>query len=675
VPLVMALVGSMPATPGTAQDALIPLHTLLGPPRILAPQLSPDGSRVCWIAESEGAPDLWVAPVDTLSAARAVTHERGRGLQPFDVSGNGMIRWSADGRRLIYRKDHDGDEQWNWWVLDLASNRAFNATPRAGASVQMLALSDADPCQAVVGINDRDPAFRDLWRVDLATGAMTRVMTNDRFAAVVVDRQLRPRVGVQVTAEGGLELWRSAGDSVWTAFDRLPPGEPAGEVVGFDAAGTMLYARSSRDRNTAALVAWDLAKGTPRTLAADARVDVGRVLVDPVSGRPQAYVTNWTRKAWHALDAALAPDLDTLAARARGEFDVLSRSRDDRRWLVRFTRDDGPEEFLLYERPAHTLRTLAVSHPQLTGLPLTHLVPVVLHARDSLEIVSYVALPRWTDPDGDGVPNAPLPTVMLVHGGPGDERAEWGFAPLVQWLCNRGYAVLDVNFRGSPGFGKAFQAAERHEWGGKMSFDLEDQARWAVARGIADRTRIAILGGSYGGYAALCGLTMTPGVFACAIDVVGPANLLTFMSTIPPTWSLDHFAARIGDPRTEEGRALLRARSPIHFLDRVHEPLLVAQGAHDARVPQAESDSLVAALERRHVPVTYLLYPDEGHGFERDANATAFYAVTEAFLSRWLGGRCEPLTDQLDASSVLVPTGVDRVPGLMEALARRGARR
>jgi dipeptidyl aminopeptidase/acylaminoacyl peptidase len=663
---------ALAAFPARADDPLIPLATLLGPPQVVAPQLSPDGTRISWMAPLDGAPNLWVAPVDSPQAARAVTHETGRGLQAFDVSGNVMYRWTADGRRLVYPKDRDGDENWNWFVLDLASGRSFNATPRESAQVRLLALGEADPREALVGINDRDPRRHDVYRLNLATGALRLAERNERFVVMRADHALRLRVAAEITPRGEIDVLRSRGDGRWQPLYHIGLEDAAGQAVGFDASNRTLYTHSTAGRNTGALVAWDLRLGTMRVLAEDPRVDVGAVLVHPVTGRPQAWAANWTRVEWHALDPALAPDLDALKRGLDGDFDVVSRSRDDRRWLVHVTRDDGPESWHLYERPARTLRRLFASHPALEGLALAKLHPAVIRSRDGLDLVSYVCLPRGSDPDEDGVPDSPLPTVMIVHGGPGDERAEYGFAPLVQWLTNRGYAVLNVNFRGSPGFGKAFLNAERLEWGGKMNLDLVDQAEWAVAHGIAAKGRIAILGGSYGGYATLCAMTLTPGVFACAIDVVGPANLETFISTMPKTWSLDHFARRVGDPRTEEGRAHLYARSPIHFVDRVREPMLIAQGSHDSRVPQAESDSMVAALERRGVRVTYLLFPDEGHGFHRAGNAAAFNAVTEAFLAANLGGRCEPLSNQLDDSSVEVPVGASRVPGLAEALARRG---
>ena len=669
--LVLAAVLVLAPARAHGQDALIPLQTLLGPPQIEAPQLSPDGRFVSWIAPFEGVANLWIAPVDSMSRAHAVTHETGRGLQAFDVSGNVLHHWTWDSRSIVYPKDKDGNENWNWYVLDPETGLTFNATPRESSQVRLVALGEREPRVALMGFNDRDPARHDLYRLDLDSGGLTRMQTNYRFVMMYADHNLRPRIAAEVTPEGQVAVFRSRGEGTWQPVDSSGLGDEPRKPVGFDQANGVLYAMSTTGRNTSALAAWDMTGGPSKVLAADARVDVGHVLLDPVSGKPQAYSTNYTRVEWHAIDPAVKPDLERLARATVGDFDVVNRSRDDHRWLVHVTRDDGPETWLLYERPAGTLRKLFVSHPALEGLPLSKLHPVVIRSRDSLDLVSYVSLPRWTDPDGDGVPTTPLPTVMLVHGGPGDERAEYGFAPFLQWLTNRGYAVLNVNFRGSPGFGKAFVDAERLEWGGKMNLDLVDQAQWAVAHGISDPKRIAIMGGSYGGYATLCAMTLTPGMFACAIDVVGPANLESFIARMPKTWSLDHLARRIGDPRTPEGLAHLRSRSPIHFVDRVHEPMLVAQGANDARVAQAESDSMVAALDRQGVRVTYLLYPDEGHGFLRPGNSSAFYAVTEAFLAANLGGRCEPLSNQLDDSSVQVPVGVERVPGLREALAHR----
>ena len=251
--------------------------------------------------------------------------------------------------------------------------------------------------------------------------------------------------------------------------------------------------------------------------------------------------------------------------------------------------------------------------------------------------------------------------VVLVHGGPW-ARDVWGLDPVHQWLANRGYAVLSVNYRGSAGFGKKFSEAANGEWGGKMQEDLLDAVEWAVSKKIADPARIAIMGGSYGGYAALVGLTQTPETFACAVDVCGPSNLVTFLQGMP---GMDTWAVRVGDCRTDEGRNLLAQRSPIHFLDKIVRPLLIAQGANDQRVPRSETDTLVQTLKDKGVPVTYVVYSDEGHGLARAQNRLAFYAVAEGFLAQRLGGRAQPVGSDFAGSTIKIPVGGDQVAGIM----------
>jgi dipeptidyl aminopeptidase/acylaminoacyl peptidase len=294
--------------------------------------------------------------------------------------------------------------------------------------------------------------------------------------------------------------------------------------------------------------------------------------------------------------------------------------------------------------------------------------PVVIPARDGLKLVSYLTLPPEVDEDR---PPRPLPMVLDVHGGPW-ARDEWGFNAVHQWLANRGYAVLSVNFRGSTGFGKEFTNAGNREWAGKMHDDLLDAVDWAVEQKIADRGRVAILGGSYGGYATLVGLTFSPDVFACGVDIVGPSNILTLLSTIPPYWQpmVQMFKDRVGDFTTHEGKTFLEERSPLSRVDRIARPLLIGQGANDPRVKQAESDQIVRLMRQKEIPVTYVLYPDEGHGFARPENRLSFNAVVEAFLAQHLGGRYEPVGDDFAGSSISVPTGADGVPGLSEALSQ-----
>ena len=664
--------GASGAQAAASADSLISLELLTGPSRYAVPLLSPDGRLLSFMAPVDGALNLWVGPATAPDSARPITHERGRGLQPWDVSGRVLYRWNSNSTRLLYPRDTNGNEQWQLYSLDVRSGEEKALTSLKGGSVRVIEMSAQHPNQALIGINDRDPSRFDPWLLDIETGKLERLEQNDRFAGYYADHDLKLRLAIAVSSSGSYDIYRRSPAGAWEKFYEVPMEETAqSRAIGSDGANRAFFSYNSHGRNTAAVIARDLESGQVQVLAEDPKSDVQDVLQHPVTYAIQAYASNFTRLEWHALDPAVAGDLAALAHAGHGDFHVESRSRDDRRWLVRFSRDDGPDTYYLYERPVKKLARLFSTRPELEHGAWARCHPVVIRSRDGLDLVSYYTLPVGSDPDGDGHPAAPLPMVMIVHGGPGDERAEFGFFPLIQWLNNRGYAVFNVNFRGSPGFGKKFVNAEQLEWGGKMIDDLVDQARWATAKGIAKRDGIALLGGSYGGYATLCGLTFTPDVFAAGIDVVGPADLESFMSTIPPSWSLDHFAKRVGDPRTAEGRAHLRARSPIHFVDKVTKPILIAQGANDARVPQAQSDRMAHALDSLGVAVTYLLYPDEGHGFLRAANSRAFYAITDVFLSRCLGGRAAPLTDQLDSSSVRVPVGAGRIPGLDAALARR----
>lgn len=350
--------------------------------------------------------------------------------------------------------------------------------------------------------------------------------------------------------------------------------------------------------------------------------------------------------------------------------DVISRTLDDRFWLVTYAMDDGPARYYRFDRQRQQADFLFTDRQALEEQPLAKMQPTIIQSRDGLKLVSYYTLPLRSDSDGDGRPDRPLPMVLLVHGGPW-ARDEWGYKPLHQWLANRGYAVLSVNFRGSTGFGKEFVNAGDLEWGGKMHDDLIDGVNWAVEEGIADPERVAIFGGSYGGYATLVGLTHTPETFACGVDIVGSSNLKTLVESIPPYWQsmIEVFANRMGDHRTEEGRALLRERSPLTYADRIRRPLLIAQGANDPRVKRAESDQIVQAMQEKAIPVTYVLYTDEGHGFARPENSLSFSAITEAFLANVLGGRYEPIGSDFEGASFTVLTGVEEIPSLSEALA------
>jgi dipeptidyl aminopeptidase/acylaminoacyl peptidase len=427
----------------------------------------------------------------------------------------------------------------------------------------------------------------------------------------------------------------------------------------------------SRDRNTGALMALDLDSAKQTLLAEDPRADVSDVVIHPTERRVQAVAFTHERKAWQVLDQSIEGDWATLRAIATGDVEVVSRTLDDRYWIVAYIMDDGPVRYYRYDRAGHNAQFLFTNREQLAGLPLAKMHPIVIPSRDGLNLVSYYTLPPGSDRDGDGRPHEPLPTVLVVHGGPW-ARDTWGYNPWHQWLANRGYAVLSVNFRGSTGFGKAHINASTGEWGAKMHADLIDAVHWAIQHGIADPRRVAIMGGSYGGYATLVGLTFTPEMFACGIDIVGPSNLVTLLESIPPYWQpqVSLWTTRVGDHRTAEGRTFLTERSPLTCAHRIQRPLLIGHGANDPRVKQTESDQIVQVMQDKGIPVTYVLYPDEGHGFARPENRLSFNAVAEAFLSDCLGGRYQPIDDDLEGSSITVPWGAERVRGLTEALSK-----
>ena len=640
---------------------LIPRRVFFGNPDRAQVTISPDGEHLAWLAPRDGVLNVWVAPRERPADARPVTADNGRGIR--------FYAWAYTGGDILYIQDKGGDENWRVYSADIATGEVGDLTPFEGVAAQIVGLSHHRPEEIVVALNDRDPQWHDIYRVNLISGERTLLLQHDRFMGVNVDDDLAIRTAIQMTPDGGLDIYRPAGDdwALWQSF----PGEDmlTASTAGFDKSGNVLYLRDSRERDTAALVAIDLTTGDRSLLAADELADADQVLRHPTERHVQAVAFVYDRKRWQVLDPAIAADLDYLATVADGEVEITSRSQDDLTWLVAYVVDDGPVRYYLYDRQRGVADFLFTNRAELEGLPLAKMRPAVVPARDGLNLVVYYTLPPGSDSDGDGVPDAPLPLVFIPHGGPW-ARDSWGFNGWHQWLANRGYAVLSVNFRSSTGFGKAFTNAGDFEWAGKILEDQQDGVQWAIVQGIADPARVAVMGGSFGGYSTLAGLTFYPEAFACGVDIVGPSNLITLLETIPPYWQpmVELFTTRVGDHRTEEGRALLKAHSPLTHVDRIVRPLLIAQGANDPRVKQAESDQIVSAMQARGIPVAYALYPDEGHGFARPQNNLSFAALAEAFLGRCLGGRVQPIGDDLSGSSLTVPVGAAEVPGLVEAL-------
>jgi dipeptidyl aminopeptidase/acylaminoacyl peptidase len=643
---------------------LIPRQTLFGNPDKASVQLSPDGNQIAYLAPVDGVLNVWVGPAGDPPAATPVTHDRSRGIR--------FYCWAYTNRHILYIQDKGGDENWRLYSVALDSGATQDLTPIEGIQARLQEISAKVPQEILIALNDRVPELHDIYRLNLDTAERRLIQQNPGFAGFVSDDEYHIRLAVRMTADGGSEILKPHAEGGWQSFIRIAMEDTLTTApLGFDKSGTRLFMSDSRNRNTAALTVLDVTSGEPTVLAEDPQADVSDRLVHPSEKHVQAVAFTYARKRWHILDTTLTPDMAYLRTVADGEVEVVSRTLDDRHWIIAYIIDNGPVRYYRYSREPRQVQFLCTNRQALEGLPLAKMHPVVISSRDGLSLVSYYTLPVGSDGDGDARPQAPLPTVLLVHGGPW-ARDVWGFDPWHQWLANRGYAVLSVNFRGSTGLGKAFINAANREWGTKMHDDLLDAVAWATQAGIADPARVAIMGGSYGGYAALVGLTFTPNTFACGIDIVGPSNLVTLLESIPPYWQpqVELFATRVGDHRTEAGRSFLTARSPLTYVDRLQRPLLIAQGANDPRVRQAESDQIVQAMQAKGIPVTYVLYPDEGHGIARPANQLSCNAITEAFLAAYLGGRYEPIGEAFAGSSLTVPTGAQLVPGLAEALGR-----
>jgi dipeptidyl aminopeptidase/acylaminoacyl peptidase len=644
--------------------ALIPREVLFGNPERAAARLSPDGSKLSFLAPVDNVLNVWVAPVGDLPAAKAVTNETKRGIRGYF--------WSYDSNYILYTQDKDGDEDWHVYAVNLATGETKDLTPLEKVNAQIQGVSEKFPKEVLIGLNDRNKQLHDVYRVNIETGERTLVQENPGFAGFVADDDYKIRFGLTPEPDGSMKLQKPNDAGGWDEFLTIPLIDSmTTSPAGFDKTGNILYLVESRDRDTGALTAIDLSTNKQTVIAEDPRADFSDVLAHPTEKTIEAVAFTYGRKEWQILDPKVQADFDFLKTVHDGEFEVTSRTLDDKLWTVAFLTDDGPVLYYLYDRAAKKADFLFANRDDLKGLPLVHMHEVVIKSRDGLNLVSYLTLPPGTDVDGKGRPSHPLPLVLDVHGGPW-AREEWGFNPEAQLWANRGYAVLSVNFRGSTGFGKKFVHASAKEWAGKMHDDLIDAVNWAVSEKIADPEKVAIMGGSYGGYATLVGLTFTPDVFACGVDIVGPSNLKTLLASVPEYWMpmMPVMTQLMGDPSTPEGLKLLEERSPLNYVEKIQKPLLIAQGANDPRVKQAEADQIVAAMKGKSIPVTYALYPDEGHGFARPENRMSFYAIAEAFLAEHLGGRYEPIGASFDGSTVTVPAGANDVPGLEAALSK-----
>ncbi|MGH9189364.1 MAG: S9 family peptidase [Acidimicrobiales bacterium] len=607
--------------------ALVPRQVLFGNPERVSPSISPDGASLAWVAPDEGVLNVWVAPVGSIDEARPVTRDRDRGIRSFT--------WAHDGRHLLYVQDKGGDENWRIYAVDLGTGAIRDLTPFEGVQARIEEIDKRFPNDVLVGLNRDNPELHDVYRLDLATGDLELVAKNPGFIGLMADHDFAVRAALAPTPDGGMVLLvRDTVGSEWRPL--LEVGQEDAlttSPIAFTADGTGIYGITSLGANAARLVRLDCATGAMEVLAEDPTYDVSSLRLHPDTRQPQLVSFVRERLSHSVLDPTIADDVAGLQALEAGDMVLQGEDDEDRVWLAAFVSDRGPVRYYAWDRESRQGTFLFEHQPALTGYRLAKMEPFSFQARDGLTIHGYATFPPESSRAG-------LPTILNVHGGPW-ARDTWGYDPEAQWLANRGYLCVQVNFRGSTGYGKAFTNAGDRQWGASMHDDLLDAVAEVVGRGWADPDRVAVYGGSYGGYAALVGATFTPEVFACAVDIVGPSNLKTLIESIPPYWApmIAQFHTRVGNPETEAD--FLWERSPLSKVGEVKIPLLIAQGANDPRVKQAESEQIVAALREKGIDHEYMLFEDEGHGFAKPENRLRFYAAAERFLARHLGGRFE----------------------------------
>lgn len=606
-----------------ADATLIPLEALFGNPERAGAQISPDGTRLSYVAPLDGVLNVFVGVIGA-GDEQPVTHDTDRGIRSYV--------WAHDNRHILYVRDRDGSENYRLYDVDLDTGVERDLTPFDGVRCGIIKLPKRFPNDVLVGMNKDNPQLHDVYHLDLTTGELRKVVDNPGFVGWVVDNDLRVRGAVQPTAEGGTTiLVRDDEDSEWRTLLDVPPedAETTGPVA-FNRDGTAMYLLLSVGSNTTRLVTMDIATGAIEVLAEDPVYDVNDVILHPDTREVQAVTVYGERLEYRIFDESIRGDLEALEQLSPGELSISDRSHDDRTWLVSFDQDAGPVKFYTWDRASQTPTFLFDHRPELNDYPLVPLEPFSFTSRDGLTIHGYLSFPA-------GVERSGLPAVLNVHGGPW-ARGGWGFDPEGQWLANRGYVAVSVNFRGSSGYGKEFLNAGNREWGAKMHDDLLDAVDHLVGKGYIDAKRVAIYGGSYGGYAALVGATFTPDVFACAVSMVGPSNLNTLIASFPEYWKP---MIQVWHKRVGEDPDFLWSRSPLSRVDAITIPILIGQGENDPRVKRAESEQIVAAMAEHGIDHEYVMYENEGHGFAKPENRLDFYHRVDRFLAKHLGGRAE----------------------------------
>ncbi|MCE1247405.1 MAG: S9 family peptidase [Firmicutes bacterium] len=609
------------------ETKLIPREVLFGNPVKAGPQLSPDGKMLAYLAPYNKVLNVWVKTCGG-NDDKPVTKDEKRSVYRYF--------WAYDNKHILYLQDSGGNENWCLYGIDINTGKTRNYTPFENTTAQIIATNKKFPDEILIGLNKNNPKIHDVYRLNLITGEMKEEVKNPgNVSSWLADSNMQIKAYTIPTADAGSELYFR--DNVNSPWRKLVAWNPLDDSVSgplfMSKDCRYFYLKDSRNSNTAKLVRLDTKTGKTITEASDPIYDISGVMTNPDTLKIEEILFQKEKIEHLIMDKSIIPDINAIKKLDSGDYFIAGRDQADKIWLVGFRRDNGPVTYYQYVRKTKKAVKLFDTKPELRDYPLVPMEPISFKSRDGLTIYGYITFPPNTERKN-------LPMVLNVHGGPWG-RDVWGYNPEAQWIANRGYICLQVNFRGSTGYGKKFTDAGNREWAGKMHNDLLDAVNWAVEKGYADPKKVAIFGHSYGGYAALVGATFTPDVFCCAVSSCGPVNLVTLLKTIPPYWTsmLADFHRRVGNPDTEAD--YLYSISPISKVDQIKIPMLISQGANDPRVKKAEAEQIIEAMKKKGIRYEYLLFPDEGHGYARPENRLRFYSAVEKFFAQYLGGRCE----------------------------------
>ena len=626
-------------------------------PKISGAQLSPDGNYITFIQPLDGMMNIWIKSIDdAFENATPLTDDKKRPIRSYF--------WSRDSKYVLYVQDKGGDENFRVYRVDPTEAKkdtipdAKDLTPYEDIRAMIVSLPRSQEDKIFIGINDRDKAWHDFYSVNIEDGQRELILKNEeQLNGVTFNLEGNLRLGSRSLSDGGNEILEYRNGT----FNRILTSnlEESCNPVRFDKNGKVYFISNVGKPDLAGLYLYDLEAGSMELIESDPenQVDLENLSFSMQTQELIATVYVGDKKRIYWKNADFEADYNYLKEQfPNSEISITSTTKDELKWIIYVSSDTDPGLAFLFDRKSQRIEFLYSPRPDLPTEHLVNMDCVRYKSSDGLEIPAYLTVPKVDKKEN-------LPAILFIHGGPW-ARDYWGYNSYAQFLANRGYVVLQPNFRGSTGYGKKFLNAAINEWGEKMQDDITTGAQYLIDNKIADPNKIAIMGGSYGGYATLAGLTFTPDVYAAGVSIVGPSNLFTLLETIPPYWESARvmFHKRMGDPNTEEGKAQLKRQSPFFHASNIKAPLLVAQGANDPRVKKSESDQIVIAMRDHNLPVEYLNFPDEGHGFANPQNNMAFIVVMEKFLAKHLGGRCqEGTSDNLKSIIQNVTVNIDEV--------------